>query len=88
MLFAIGAARAVVEMLGLCLLGQGILYVLAGRGRQGNPIYRGFAIVTAWPLRAVSGVLPATASPGWIGSTAFALLFVLWIALAIFRKML
>ena len=36
--FLISALRAIVEMLGLCLMGQGVLYLLTGSRRQQNAI--------------------------------------------------
>lgn len=85
MLFAIAALRAIIEMLGLCLLAQATLYLLAGRRRDGNPIYRLFALVTHFPRRAVAILLPKNA-PGWLaGMILFLLLFVLWIGLALAR---
>lgn len=85
-LFLIGALRAVIEMLGLCLLGQGALALLAGRGRRGNPIYRLFDLITAPPRRLVEPLLPRRAGEPWIGLLCFLLLFLAWIGLAIVRK--
>ena len=53
----------------LTLLGQGILAVLAGARRQGNPIYALFLIVTRPVMRAVRMVTPgamraSNATPG------------------------
>mgnify|MGYP007125364095 FL=1 len=36
--FLISAARAIVEMLMLCLLAQGVLYLIAGSHRAKNPV--------------------------------------------------
>lgn len=87
MLFVIGAVRAIVEMLGLCLIGQGVLYLMAGQGRVGNPIYRAFALVGAMPLR-LAGLLRPGASAAGRGLLAFLILFALWIGLALLRKTL
>lgn len=88
MLFAIAALRAVVEMLGLCLLAQGILFVIGGQRREGNPIYQLFALITRFPRRLVAMLLPA-ATPAWAsGIICFALLFLLWIGLALARSFL
>lgn len=88
LVFLIGALRAIVEMLGWCLLAQGVLYVIAGANRQHNPIYRLFALLTRAPrnlLRRVAGACPGEAT---IGLLTFLTLFVLWIGLAILRKSL
>lgn len=85
-LFLIGALRAVVEMLGLCLLGQGLLALLAGRGRRGNPIYRLFDLITGGPRRLTAALLPARWGEPWIGLCCFLLVFAAWVGLAILRK--
>lgn len=84
-LFLVGAIRAVIEMLGMCLLGQGILYFLAGRGRANNPIYQLFDLITRPPRRIVERILPP-ASGAMIGVAYFAILLLLWIGLAFVRK--
>lgn len=83
-LFLIGALRAVVEMLGLCLLGQAVLSPLARRG--GNPIHALFALLTAPPRRLVAACLPRRAGSLLVGVSTFLLLFVVWIGLAVLRK--
>jgi hypothetical protein len=52
--FLISALRAIVEMLGLCLLGQAVLYLLAGRRRTDNRIYQLFDLITTPPRRVVA----------------------------------
>ena len=59
LLFLIGALRAIVEMLGLCCLAQGFLYLLTGQKRASNPIYQLFALITQAPRRLVAFLLPA-----------------------------
>ncbi len=86
MLFAIGALRAIVEMLGLCLLAQAVLYPLCGRQRADNPIYRLFALITAGPRRLVARLLPAGTASALVGGLCFILLFTAWIGLAWLRK--
>ncbi|HEX6734142.1 MAG TPA: hypothetical protein VF096_04960 [Azonexus sp.] len=84
-LYLIGALRAIVEMLGLCLVAQAALYPLCGRQRADNPMYRLFALITGGPRRLVAIVLPG--APAWlVGTLCFAGLFILWIGLAWLRK--
>lgn len=86
LLFAIAALRAIIEMLGLCLIGQGALFAIAGRNSERNPIYAMFRLITEMPVRLFAHLLPA-ASASWLKNLfAFAMLFVLWIGLAILRK--
>ena len=46
-LFVVSVLRALVEVAGLFLLGQGVLYLLAGARREKNAIYQLFQIVTS-----------------------------------------
>ena len=85
-LFLIGALRAIVEMLGLCLLGQGILYLMAGRQRTGNRIYQLFALITKAPRRVAAAILPGSASAVVIGIFTFVVVLILWLGLAFVRK--
>lgn len=86
MLFLIAALRAIIEMLGLCLIGQGMLALLAGSKRQANPIYRLFALITHAPRRVVAQLLPKAVGEKTIGICCFVVLFCLWIGLALMRK--
>ena len=84
-LFLISALRAVIEMLGLCLIGQGVLHVLAGRRRETNPIYQLFDLITRPPRRAIALAMPG-ASGRTIGLVCFIVLLLLWLGLAYLRK--
>jgi hypothetical protein len=86
--FAIGALRAIVEMIGLCLIAQGVLHVVAGRARPTNFIYQFFALVTHGPRRLTARLLPQGCSGILIGFITFAGLFAIWIGLAVLRKFL
>jgi hypothetical protein len=85
LLFLIAALRAIVEMLGLALLGLAAMSVLAGSRRHSNPIYRLFELLTRAPRRLVGAILPATTPPLVTGVLCFILLFLLWIGLAVWR---
>lgn len=84
--FLISALRAIVEMLGLCLLGQGMMYLIAGRQRSGNRVYQLFALITKAPRRIVATVLPRSASGLLVGALTFAIVLILWLGLAFVRK--
>ncbi|MGE5470962.1 MAG: hypothetical protein ACM3X0_09225 [Bacteroidota bacterium] len=85
-LFLIGACRAIVEMLALCLIAQGFLYLLAGRKRGGNPVYQLFALITRGPRQLCARLLPCGASVSQVGIVCFLILAVLWVGLAGLRK--
>lgn len=88
LVFLLGALRAIVEMLGMCLLAQGALYVLSGQNRQQNPIYRLFALLTEGPRKLLRMAVGARPSNGLVSLLSFLVLFVLWIGLALLRKLL
>ena len=88
LLFLIGALRAIVEMLGLCLIGLGVLHLLAGRRREKNAIYRFFDLLTSPPRKLTAKLLPTATSGKAVGMLTFLLLFILWIGLAWVRKFL
>lgn len=84
----LGALRATVEMLGLCLLGQAALALIAGHRRAANPVYRFFSLLTMPPRRLVRACLPRRVSDTAVAFLAFCLLLLLWVSLAAVRKML
>lgn len=71
--------KGLLEVALLVMLGQGLLYVLAGAGRHQNLIYRLFAIVTQPIMKATRFVTPRFVVDGHIGLVAFFLLVALWI---------
>lgn len=87
-IFVISVLRALVEVAGLSLLGQAILYFLAGSARERNPIYQLFKIVTRPVLRLVRAITPRVVVDRHLPFVAFFLLFWMWIGLAIVRRML
>ncbi len=84
--FLISALRAIIEMLGLCMLGQGVLHVLAGRGRNSNRIYQLFDLLTKAPRQLVAAILPASSNATLVAAVTFALLLMSWLGLAYLRK--
>lgn len=84
-LFLISALRSIVEMLGLCLIGQGVLYILAGRHRKTNRIYQLFDLITRPPRGAVASLMPSASSKA-AALVCFVILLLLWLGLAYLRK--
>ena len=71
--------KGLVEVLLIVMLGQGLLYLFAGRRRQENVIYRAFATVTAPIMKATRRVTPRFIVDQHIGYVAFLLLVVAWV---------
>lgn len=85
-LFLLGAARALIEVALLALLGQGVLALLAGAMRQGNPVYRMLQIITQPVLRLARKLAPPLIVDTHLPFVAFFLLFWLWIGLAYLKR--
>lgn len=81
-LFLLSLLRVLVEVALFSLLGQGLVGLLAGGRRQGNPIYQVFAIVTRPVIRAARMLTPRAIIDRHLPFVAFFLLFWLWIFLA------
>ena len=86
--FVISALRAVVEAAGLFLLAQGLLYLLAGQGREKNVIFQFFRLLTAPVIRLVRFITPRVIVNRHVPVVAFFMLFWLWIVLAYIRRLL
>lgn len=77
--------KAVAEIAGLALLGQGVLALLAGPSRESNVFYRVLAAMTS-PVRAAARfITPRFVVDQHIGLVAFALVAMAW-ALAYIAK--
>ena len=85
-LLLVTIARALVEVAGLALLGQGVLAVLAGKTRNDNLFYRIFQVVTQPVIRAVRFIAPRFILDAHIPFLSFFLLFWLWLALALAKR--
>lgn len=86
LLFLISALRAVVEMLGLCLMAQGTLRLIAARSYASNPIYQFFALITRPPRTLVKLLTAQRLGPIGVSMLTFFLLLLFWLGLAILRK--
>ena len=72
--------KALIEIAGVAMLGQGILYVIAGSKRNENAIYGLFKTLTSPVMKATRVITPRVVLDQHIGLVAFFLLIVLWVA--------
>ena len=86
-LFMLGVLRALVEVAGLFLLGQGLLALLAGSRRHDNTMYKLFLVVTGPVVKATRMVTPRQIIDKHVPFISFAVLFWLWIALAWLKRL-
>lgn len=77
--------KSLIEVALVVMIGQAILFVLAGASRHQNLIYRMFTTVTAPIMKATRFITPRFIVDQHIGLVAFLLLVVLW-ALALAMK--
>jgi hypothetical protein len=74
--------KALAELAFMFLLGRGLLYILAGRKRQGNIFYQVFCILTDPLLKAARLVTPRVIVDTHIPVVALVLLSWIWLAAA------
>jgi hypothetical protein len=86
-LLILGILRALAEVAMMFLLGQGLLGLLAGRGRDNNTKYKQLQIVTGPVIKAMRKVTPRQVIDKHIPYIAFAVLFWIWIALAWLKRL-
>lgn len=79
MFLVVVIVKAIVELLILVMLGQGLLFVLAGAARHENLVYRMFATVTQPIMKATRIITPRFIVDQHIGYVAFFLLMVAWV---------
>jgi len=78
MLMLLDILKAVLEVAGLALLGQGLLFLFAGAKRDRNVIYQAFVTVTRPVLRVTRFVTPRVVLDRHIGLVAFLLVALAW----------
>lgn len=77
--------KALTEVAGVAMLGQGILWVVAGARRDQNIVYGLFKTLTLPVMKVTRWVTPRVILDRHLGLVAFFLLGVLWIGLTIMK---
>ncbi|WP_126446195.1 hypothetical protein [Sulfuricystis multivorans] len=85
-LFLIGILRALVEVAMYCLLGQGVLALLAGNKRHSNGIYKLFVLIVSPVIKLVRFITPPQILDRHLPFVAFFVLFWAWIGLAWLKR--
>jgi hypothetical protein len=86
--FLLSVLRAIVEVTGFIMLGQGMLYVLAGKSRQHNFVYQMFQIITRPVIKFTRLITPRFVRDDHMPIAAFMLVAWLWIGLAVAKRYL
>lgn len=84
----VSIARAIVEVAGYSLIGQGLVALFAGSKRDQNFVYRLLQTVTSPVIRAVRIITPRFVVDRHLPLVAFFLLFWVWIGLAVAKRYL
>ena len=77
--------KALTEIAGVAMFGQGVLWVVAGSKREQNAIYNLFKAITAPVMKATRAITPRVVLDQHLGLVAFFLLVVLWVALTAWK---
>src|SRR3989344_9580121 len=83
MLTLIIILKALAEIAGLALLGQGVLYVLSGANRENNFFYRTIRTVASPVVRVTRLITPRFVADAHVPFVAFFLVAGLWLALTV-----
>lgn len=78
-LLLVSILKAISEILAFSLLGQGILWLIAGRSRDTNFVYRMFATVTRPLMRLARMLMPRFVLDRHIWMVAVLLVFIVWV---------
>lgn len=77
--------KALTEVAGVAMIGQGLLYVLAGSRRNENAIYGIFKTITSPVMKATRWITPRFVLDQHLGLVAFFLLVILWVGLTVLK---
>ena len=85
-LLLLRALRALVEVAGCFLLGQGLLYLLAGKRRDRNPVYQLFQLLTSPVVKLTRAITPRQIIDRHVPVVGFFILLWIWIGLALVKR--
>jgi len=77
--------KALTEVAGVAMIGQGVLYVLTGNKCDQNSIYVIFKTITAPVLKVTRWITPRVILDRHLSLVAFFLLIVLWLVLTVMK---
>ena len=77
--------KALTEVAAVGMLGQGLLYVIAGQGREQNLVYRLFKTITSPVTKLVRFIMPRIVLDRHLWLVALLLVVVLWLTLAVLK---
>jgi hypothetical protein len=85
-LFLVSVLRALIEVACWFLIGQGVLYVLAGERRDHNLVYKLFQLLTSPVIKLTRAVTPRVVMDRHVPFVAFGILLCIWLALGLVKR--
>jgi len=82
----ISILRALVEVAGMLMLGQGLLWLFGPKARDGNFIYDLFKKGTSPFIKATRFIMPKFIHDAHIGLVAFLILLWIWFGLGVAKR--
>ena len=79
MLLLLSIIKAICEILALALLGQGVLWLVAGKSRDTNIVYKMFAAVTRPVMWLARAIMPRFVLDRHIWMVTVLIVFALWV---------
>jgi len=77
--------KALTEVAAVGMLGQGVLYIVAGKRREENIVYKLFKTITSPVMKATRFITPRIVLDRHIWLVSILLLGMLWLALTVFK---
>ena len=77
--------KALTEVAAVGMLGQGLLYLLAGKAREQNLVYKLFKIITSPVMKATRLITPKIVLDRHVWLVAVLLLAILWVVLTVLK---
>src|SRR5258708_17885652 len=77
--------KALTEVVGVALLGQGVLWAIAGAKRDTNFFYGIFKTITSPVMKVTRAITPRIILDQHLGLVAFFLLVVIWLVLTAYK---
>ena len=77
--------KALTEVAGVAMFGQGVLYVISGAKRDQNAVYGIFKTLTLPVMKVTRWITPRFVLDGHLGMVAFFFLTVLWLGLTVMK---
>lgn len=79
MLLLVSILKAFSEILAFSLFGQGVLWVVAGKSRENNFVYKMFAAVTRPVMRLARFIMPRVVLDRHVWMVAVLIVLVVWV---------